>query len=137
MIFLANRMFTQDNKNVAANDATYAATWRARHDTASFLIAKSEEKTPATQPCGLCKCTTFKSCTRCVQKKTPPPFGGVVFLWRARHDLNVRPSESEWRTNMSENLSKLGKNAEIQGFSSQLEMFNTCQSVQVPAAITI
>ena len=38
---------------------------------------------------------------------------------------------------MSENLSKLGKNAEIQGFSSQLEMFNTCQSVQVPAAITI
>ena len=36
--FPTNRMFTQDNKNVAANDATYAATWRARHDTAPLLI---------------------------------------------------------------------------------------------------
>ncbi len=29
------------NKSVAANDATSAATWRARHDTALLLIAKS------------------------------------------------------------------------------------------------
>jgi hypothetical protein len=28
-------------KNVAANDATLAATWRARHDTALLLIAKT------------------------------------------------------------------------------------------------
>ena len=72
------------------------------------------------------------------QKKKSPEnavFSGL--FWRAWEDSNLWPSESEWRTNMSENLSKLGKNAEIQGFSSQLEMFNTCQSVQVPAAITI
>ena len=63
-----------------------------RYGSASDL--KDKEAEPSTRLRRLCELRLNLARDAC-NKRSAPPDGGADLLWRARHDLNVRPSESE------------------------------------------